>query len=132
MKYLLPLAAVVACLLFAPLAAAAAPYPDKPTPSWQLVLTSTGLSSPQKAPDELFERIAWCESKNDPRARNGASSASGRFQFLESSWEYYGTELWGSTKGRDVFSYKDNTQLASYVYRKYGTDPWLDSKSCWG
>lgn len=129
-------------LLFAPLAAAA-PYPEEPLPVWKVALVSkTTVDSedvepleapvrPKTAPQSTFERIAWCESKNVATAKNPASTASGRFQFLKGSWEYYGTELWGSTAGKSVFDYEDNTELAAYVYKKYGTSPWEASSHCW-
>lgn len=95
-------------------------------------------STYRKAPDvdsgdsATLERIALCESKNDPLAKNSRSSASGRFQFLSSSWEAYGRQLWGTTDGKDVFDYEDNTELAEYVYSKEGGTPWMASYSCWG
>lgn len=79
----------------------------------------------------VLERIAQCESHNIANAKNPNSTASGRFQFLKSSWEGYGKELWGSIEGKDVFSAKDNTELALYVYRRYGTSPWNASRYCW-
>lgn len=87
---------------------------------------------PEVGARALMERIALCESQNDPTAKNSRSSASGRFQFLKSSWEAYGRELWGSTEGKDIFSEKDNTELAYFVYEKYGTSPWESSRYCWG
>lgn len=80
----------------------------------------------------VLERIAACESQNVATAKNPKSTASGRFQFLKGSWEGYGKELWGSTEGKDVFSYEDNTELAEYVYGKYGASPWEASRYCWG
>lgn len=82
--------------------------------------------------DSLFERIGKCESGNNPRAKNRTSSASGRFQFIYSSWYHYGLELWGDEfYEKSVWSYKDNTELAWYVYQKNGTSDWLESKKCW-
>lgn len=83
--------------------------------------------------DHLFEKIAWCESKNDPKAKNAYSTASGRFQFLNSSWEYYGKQYWGDKfYQKNVFDYDDNTALAWYVYMKNGTSDWEESRPCWG
>jgi hypothetical protein len=83
-------------------------------------------------PLSVFERIAKCESQNNPLARNPNSTASGKYQFLKSSWEHYGKQLWGDNlKNHDVFDETDNTILAAYVYGKSGTSDWLPSKFCW-
>lgn len=89
---------------------------------------STGVS---KAVPPVLERIALCESQNDPHAKNGVSTASGRFQVTHGSWVSYGTLLWGSVEGKDVFNYKDNTDLATFMYEKEGVTPWLASQDCW-
>ena len=86
--------------------------------------------------DPVFNRIAYCESENNPTAQNPSSTASGRFQFLDSSWKYYGKKLWGDEWVlRDKLDFADSTELAWYVYTKVdGTRPWeADPKSeaCW-
>lgn len=94
--------------------------------------TAASYESPAASAYSVLERIALCESQNNPLAKNPSSSASGRFQFLKGSWEAYGRQLWGTTEGKDVFSYKDNTELAEYVYSIEGTKPWISSIDCWG
>lgn len=80
----------------------------------------------------VFDRIASCESGNDAHAKNLHSSASGRFQFLFGTWYRYGREFWGEDfYQKNVFSYEDNTDLAWYVFNKYGTSDWNESKFCW-
>lgn len=80
----------------------------------------------------LFEAIALCESNNVATAKNPKSTAKGRFQFLNSSWNYYGKQLWGEElKNKNVLDYDDNTELAWYVFQKNGTSDWLESKPCW-
>lgn len=82
--------------------------------------------------DATLLAIAECESGNNAKAKNPNSSASGRFQFIKSSWEYYGKKLWGDEwVNKDVFNWQDNTELAIYVYNKNGTSDWLESKPCW-
>jgi hypothetical protein len=82
--------------------------------------------------DELFERIAFCESGNNPGAQNPHSTAGGRFQFIIGSWNYYGEQLWGEELiYKDRFDYDDNTELAWYVYQTVGTSPWDASEHCW-
>lgn len=93
---------------------------------------TTGATMPVVKSSPLFERIARCESKNDPHAKNKYSTASGRFQFIHSSWYHYGRELWGEDfYSKNVWDYDDNTELAWYVYSEYGTKPWKASKNCW-
>lgn len=85
--------------------------------------------------DPLFNKIAMCESQNDPLADNPYSTAKGRFQFLDGTWKYYAQKLWGADWiNKNVLSYKDNTDLAWFVYTNYGTSDWeADPKSynCW-
>lgn len=120
MKYIeFILVFLIICLLFIIL------YP--------VVSSADEVYMPPESPKlSVIERIAICESGDNPHAKNPYSSASGRFQFLWSSWYRYGLELWGqSFYEKNIFSYQDNTELAEYVISKYGTGPWYSSKSCW-
>lgn len=82
--------------------------------------------------NNLFNKIALCESGNTEDAKNPKSSASGRFQFIKSTWEHYGRELWSEDYSKkNVFDYNDNSELAWYVFDKYGVGDWQESKSCW-
>lgn len=80
----------------------------------------------------LAYKIADCESDFNPKNKNPRSTASGVFQFLRGSWNYYGTQLWGSMKGKDVFNAEQNIELAMYVMSKRGTVDWNASRYCWG
>ncbi len=106
---------------------------------------STDIKSVPEAPKPLvatstpeFERIAHCESydanlgHNDLHAKSKTSSASGEFQFINSSWFHYGKELWGDDFYEKNIWSLDNRELAWYVYKKYGTHDWDASKYCWG
>lgn len=86
---------------------------------------------PKSSLDATMNRIAMCESRNNPNAKNPNSSASGRFQFLTGTWKHYGLQKWGTLEGRSVFDYGDNTELAYWVVRTYGTRDWNASKHCW-
>jgi hypothetical protein len=90
------------------------------------------IQSTMRMTDYVFERIAVCESNNNPKEKNPTSTAKGRFQFLDGTWKYYGLKYWGNDfYTKDVLSYADNTELAWYVYKKYGSDDWNASKNCW-
>ena len=79
-------------------------------------------------PADLFLKIAKCESNLIPTAKNKTSSASGIFQFLNSTFSMVQKEL-----GRklDVFNPVHNAEAAAYLYSKQGIKPWLASRNCW-
>ncbi len=89
------------------------------------------FSPPAALLDPVLERIALCESGNDPLAKNPDSTASGHFQFIRGSWEWYGRQAWGSLEGRDMFDWHDNTELAYWVAQRYGYAPSGASRTCW-
>jgi hypothetical protein len=91
-----------------------------------------GAEIVEEFPPILLE-IAKCESGDRAYAKNPNSSASGRFQFIRSSWEYYGRMYWGDEwANKDVFDWEDNTELALFVYKLNGTRDWDASRHCWG
>ncbi len=81
--------------------------------------------------DPTLAKIATCESQGDFGAVNPTSGASGKYQFLVSSWEGYGKQLWGTTTGKSIFSEKDQDDLAVFIYAREGGTPWNASRSCW-
>ena len=86
----------------------------------------------QKAEEEglnvdLLNRIITCES-HWRMVQNAKSSAFGYFQILdrtERSTPYY---LQGKTK-KDPY---DNIDMGLYLFKRYGWQPWTESKPCWG
>lgn len=74
----------------------------------------------------LLRKIAECESGNNPISENKHSTASGTFQFLDSSW--------GNYKGYQRA--KDAPEIVQWdkaveTYNKSGTSGWNASRSCW-
>ena len=80
-----------------------------------------------KIDEELFLRVAKCESGFKLDIKNPLSTASGVFQFLDSTFksqsEKYGIE---GEKDSDI-----QIQLAGMMIRDGGLNHWLASKGCW-
>ena len=62
--------------------------------------------------------IAWCESNFDPFAKNNSSTASGLFQFLDSTWEE-------NCEG-DKFNYRDSIKCFVKLYPQHPS--WWECK----
>lgn len=71
-------------------------------------------------PVSTMRRIAFCESRFNPRAKNPSSTASGLFQFLDTTWagNRYGAA------GFSVWSPFANAMGAAYHMSRYGTGAW--------
>jgi len=65
---------------------------------------------------DKFQKIAYCESKYNPYAKNPNSTASGIYQFLRTSWLAYGEG--------DVFDPLQNIKAAIRYYKVAGFSPW--------
>jgi len=110
----------------------------------QLVLVSgnsvVGLTSPISENEVLasftafrdipvIKRIIFCESTNNPNAKNPNSSAKGLMQVINKTAgecrEYFGREM-------NMYNSSDNLACGEYLYNRYGLKPWASSKGCWG
>lgn len=82
---------------------------------------------------EVLKRIRGCESGNGPqsrgdyRAENAQSSASGAYQFLDSTWR----SVTGTRPPASSHSRAAQDAAALKLYRQSGTSPWRSSRSCW-
>lgn len=83
----------------------------------------------------VMERIAKCESGNKHfengqvlvRGNSTRDSVDvGRFQINTKIWGKKATEL-----GFDIFSEKGNSDMAHWMFKNYGTEPWHLSANCW-
>jgi LysM repeat protein len=74
--------------------------------------------------------IMKCESGGNPRAQNSGSTASGLYQFLDSSWKAYGGGKY-SARAKDA-SVAEQTEVANAAFRRSGLTPWKASQHCWG
>jgi hypothetical protein len=72
---------------------------------------------------DLLYDIAMCESHFNESAKNAHSTASGIFQFLDSTWKSWGTG--------DVFNAYDNIEAGVKLFNAKGSSPWLASSDCW-
>ena len=76
----------------------------------------------------LALNIACAESQFVPYAKNRSSTASGMFQFLDSSWRNYGLKHWGTLQGKSKLSAYDNIELAMLMLKSSGSKDWNASK----
>ena len=109
----------------------------------QLVLVSgnsvVGLTSPISENEVLasltafrdipvIKRIIFCESTNNPNAKNPNSSAKGLLQIINKTAgeceEYFGREM-------NMYNSSDNLACGEYLYNRYGLKPWASSRGCW-
>lgn len=86
----------------------------------------------------VMERIAKCESDNSHYDKSGQVLVRGNsttdrksvdvgiYQINMKYWGVKATEL-----KYDLFNEQDNKKFAYWVYKNYGTEPWVHSKSCW-
>src|SRR5207245_1571918 len=82
------------------------------------------------APSAGLDSIAKCESGGNPHAQNASSSASGLYQFIDSSWAAYGGKKYGP-RAKDATP-AQQTEIAQAAVARSGLTPWKASQHCWG
>ncbi len=101
-----------------------------------IAISAIGLSGGVAAaaenprPTVNWEPIIKCESGGNPAAQNRSSSASGLFQFLDSSWAAYGGRQFASRA--KLATAAEQTVVANRAYAQSGLTPWTESRPCWG
>lgn len=70
---------------------------------------------------DRMRRVAFCESRLDPGARNGSSGASGLMQFLPSTWQ---SNRYGAA-GFSVWNPLASALGAAYHASRYGWSAWV-------
>jgi len=79
----------------------------------------------------ILTEIRRCESRGDYTAQNASSSASGAYQFLRSSWAWYGHEArYGAYRASDALPWQQD-EAAVFTWQRDGTRPWNASATCW-
>lgn len=98
-----------------------APVRRQPRPTGSSVSTA-----PVQSAEQLRLRIIQCESRGNPLAENRRSSASGLYQYLDSTWNNWG----GFARAKDAPEHIQ-TERFWFDYNRIGTRPWNASRSCW-
>lgn len=88
---------------------------------------------PVENPSPVMDRIAKCESgamhmKNGQviiRANTNKTVDIGYYQ-INSIWNKKAAEL-----GYDLTKEEDNKSFGIWLYKNFGTEPWVYSKTCW-
>ena len=73
--------------------------------------------------------IKFCESSNNYQAQNPSSTASGAYQFLDTTWQSLDASAGYSRAKFAPASVQDAAALE--LYNEMGTSPWAASSSCW-
>lgn len=98
-----------------------------------IVVANSSMMPAQAAPGDLseaLEAIAKCESGGDPTAENPTSTASGKYQIIDSTWALYGgPELTGVYHASQA-SVADQLTIAERIAQD-GLQAWNASRSCW-
>jgi hypothetical protein len=76
-------------------------------------------------------KIAFCESTNRPEAKNTNSSATGLFQFINSTWIETRNRMKLDPSLNLRLDPTENAKTAYFLYQLKGTQPWLSSRNCW-
>ncbi len=111
----------------------------KPASIWRDVIRAAATRN--GANPDLAERIAYCESGFKPEIHNKASTASGLFQFLDSTFSHYaigGYDKYGKPYGyfltKNMADKNDpyiQIETATRMLADGGAHHWDASKSCW-
>lgn len=89
-----------------------------------------GVANASTLPQGVLDEIARCESGGSYTAQNPSSSASGKYQFIDSTWRAYRGSS-SAARAKDA-SPAEQEAAAQRLYAAQGTTPWNASKSCWG
>lgn len=104
--------------------------PEPPVRTLETIIHGAAAIHGVDAP--LMTRIARCESRMNPLARNPHSSASGLFQHLDWVWEYEVSRMGAPYALADRFNASASAMVAAFMMSVDGTRPWNESRECWG
>jgi resuscitation-promoting factor RpfA len=98
--------------------------------SMPLAQGTAWADTPSGGPTGGWLPVTTCESNNRANATNNESTASGAWQFLDSSWIMYGGGRY-SHRALNA-SYAQQNAIANRAFAQDGLTPWAASKHCWG
>jgi soluble lytic murein transglycosylase-like protein len=74
---------------------------------------------------DMALRIAYCESRYNPLAKNKNSSASGVFQIIKATWISNRAAMGLDTDLDLRFNAEENIKTAAYIHSRRGWQPWV-------
>lgn len=94
-----------------------------------VALSAVPVGTASADPPGGWGPIIQCESSGNPRAQNPNSTASGLFQFLNSTWRAFGGGQFAPTAKQATSA--EQTIVANRAFERNGLSDWNASKSCW-
>ena len=79
-------------------------------------------------PDEMYQKIVFCESGGNPAAKNPSSTAKGLCQFIDSTWAYV-QKKWDMEL--DITKEADQEYACKRLLEEEGLVHWKASQQCW-
>lgn len=83
----------------------------------------------------VLDRIMFCESGGKHIGKNGQVIVNGNKNgSVDIGIMMINDRIWGKTAtdmGLNLWVEKDNREFGKYLFAKYGSEPWIWSKSCW-
>lgn len=76
----------------------------------------------------LASKISYCESRDDPTAKNPKSTAYGLCQIIDGTWNYIQNK-WDIKLDRH--NPNDQMYACERLLREEGTKHWTETESCW-
>jgi muramidase (phage lysozyme) len=101
-------------------------------PTEKIVIKEVAVERPIEYP--VLKRIAKCESNDKHFGESGQVLMVGNTNKSVDVGRYQINTLWfkkANEMGLDLTDEKDNEAFAIYLYKTYGTEPWIHSKKCW-
>jgi hypothetical protein len=93
------------------------------------------LTRPAAAIHKAAEAVAWCESKGDYRAQNPSSTASGKYQFIDGTWQWVWETFIGepapTKRAKQAEPHDQDRAFAALWSTDNGKKHWSETRECW-